>query len=164
MQTTKPICPQCGQLDQAQKLNAIYAAGSRYRLGYDDDLISRTGLATRYAPPARPLSRTGRSLRFWLVAGPISLVAAVAFVTPGWRFSTIVFGAALVALAVCVALDELARRRRCQQQLHGWEVDMLIWQQTFYCGRCDVTFVPTPTVGALPTAGPATGKTIRLSS
>lgn len=164
MQATRPICPWCGRLDFARKVSAIHAAGTRRTSGYYDDFLSQTDLAARLAPPERPRLKGGRPLKFWLAAGPISLVASFAFVMPGLPYSTTLLWLALVTLAVCVMVDEVARRGRRTQQLHAWEVDVLIWRQAFYCGRCDLTFVPAPSVSAAPVARPATGETIRLSS
>ncbi len=158
-----PYCPYCGHLDQTRSVSAIYDAGTRRIEGATETRWSQTHLAARLAPPPRPQRRQAGCGCAWLVAlalvvlalrtlGPLSLS-----LTPDTELLLVLV--ALVAFGMSRVAGRLRRRRAFQRELQAWEVDLIAWQQTYYCGRCDVTFLPEPSPAAA-----FTGQTVRLPS
>ena len=158
-----PYCPSCGQLDQARALSAIYDAGTRWIEGTTATRWSQTRLAARVAPPPRPQRHGAGCGCGWLVVLGLALVASRTLVplplslTPDTELLLVLV--TLLAFGMSRVAGWLRRRRAFQRELQAWEVDLITWRHTYYCGRCDVTFLPVPS-----TAAAFTGQTVRLRS
>ena len=158
-----PYCPYCGQLDQTRALSAIYDAGTPWIAGATGTRRSQTRLAARLAPPPRPQRRGAGCGCGWLVVLALALLALRTLVplplsiTPDTELLLVLV--ALVAFGMSRVAHWLRRRRAFQRELQAWEVDLITWRHTYYCGRCDVTFIPVPS-----TAAAFTGQTVRLRS
>jgi hypothetical protein len=158
-----PYCRYCGHLDQTRSVRAIYDAGTRHIEGATGTRWSQTRLAARLAPPPRPQRRGAGCGCGWLVVLALALLALRTLVplpvslTPDTELLLVLV--ALVAFGMSRVAGWLRQRWAFQRELQAWEVDLITWRQTYYCGRCDVTFIPVPS-----TAAAFTGQTVRLRS
>ncbi len=90
-------------------------------------------------------------LLIWHLAGNDSLPLVTLAVSVPFLALLVVGGAALVWRSW--------EGYRLRGRLAQWEVQMIAWNQRFYCARCDATFVPLPA-----SPPPSTGATIRFPS
>ena len=155
-----PYCPHCQHIDRVRKLSAIYHAGPR------------TNLAQRLAPPARPSPQGCITSLFGLILFVLVLLTCGCAVL-GWLIGhltgdtglslvTLISGPPLLAILLVsgVALPwSVWERKRVRARLSVWEVQMTAWEQRFYCGRCDDTFIPLQAA-----EGAYTGQTIRWTT
>lgn len=161
-------CPVCGN-QATQKVTAIcesgtwttQARGYTAMIGSDGQghtlmaggptitsSLSQTGLANRLMPPPRPVA-PGFSLGLALLMialGIGSLVALVSGIANYWDIATLFIALVLCGAAVVVGYAEARRAARDQQLLllllPLWESARVMWNRTFYCGRCDHAYDP----------------------
>jgi hypothetical protein len=187
MSTTEPIlCPKCGRADAVRKVSAIVAKGTRtgetggIALGLGDrsfDLmpfvgtsISRSALAARLAPPARPAKPLGYGWMAAFMVGRLALVLCVGLLLIGTILLSfpllintysqnrmlllipIIILITFVVSAVCwVARAGTSdvhlingERNSYDVRLRAWESAMEQWNELYYCSRDDGVFQANP--------------------
>jgi hypothetical protein len=153
-------CPQCHRPDRVRKASGIYQSSMR-----PGRLAPSSQLADSLGPPGwvrRPLpDRVLGALVFGLgvlgvLGGGVSFVnILLALLSPGAGANSGVLGELLHVLtllgfaAVVVGGLLLAKSGRARMQdaylLPGYSRAYVVWEQLFYCSRCDVVYLPGET-------------------
>ncbi len=157
-------CPHCQQIDQVQKISAIYSAGlstSDVTGHLDTDLIgtkvklkgqNQTELSKRFKPPEKP-KETITNEQVLGCAGVVVISSAiltiffliinsVLFVVTG-----IIFGYVSIAFIIVFPIWWVRYRRMpkppsLQKRLSHWQELCNIWNGTYYCHRCNIVYHP----------------------
>jgi hypothetical protein len=154
------VCPSCGQTDQTVKVKSVHAAGSQTSRVTVDGTVrgtpihatarisTKTRLARRLAPPPSLKSPAPSTAVFLIAAFVIlgsvdSLIDGTAADNASW---------AVVGLIAMIVSGPIAWCRFTQQRQHGPAVAdaQARWRASWYCRRCDKTYLPTT-----PTSTPA---------
>lgn len=185
MSATQPIrCPKCGRSDAVRKVSAIVTEGTRtsetagIALGLGDrslDLMpfvgtstSRSMLAAKLAPPAKPTKPPGYSLAAALMVGRLTLVLFVGLLIAGTAVASLpllmnsysanrtlllaplaaialfILGASLWIVRSAVRDVRAARNNResYETRLQAWRRSTEHWQSLYYCARDNALFEP----------------------
>jgi type IV secretory pathway VirB3-like protein len=157
------ICPQCRQIDSVRKVSALVDAGTSTNLvsiGITNQVsYTQTILGQRLSPPAAPTYQSpwGPYLFAAIVGG--ALLLGVSMLLAGIEpLSTLVFFLSPLLLGafilLCLLLGARASDRKKAHLSRGypdWQQAYAIWQQLYYCQRCDGVFLPGGQCPLIPT-------------
>lgn len=186
MSATQPIrCPECGRDDAVRKVSVIVTEGTRtsetagIALGLGDrslDLmpfvgasISRSMLAAKLAPPAKPAKPLGYGWTAVFMVGRLTVMLFVGLLMAGTALASLpllmnsysanrtlllaplatialfVLGASLWIVRSAVRDVRAARNNRdsYETRLQAWRRSMDHWQSLYYCARDDRLFTST---------------------
>lgn len=147
-------CPQCGQMDQIQKISAIYTAGlstSKVTGHIDNDWIgtkvkfkgqNQTELSKRFQPPEKPVLWLCQLFlltpKGWFV---FSALALAFFLPITWIFVIPIL--VLLKIRPNMRPKGLKKAKVTNEQiLNQWQEICTLWSDTYYCHRCDIVYHP----------------------
>lgn len=156
-----PPCPRCGETDRVQKVSGIlasqtsthasttvgYAAGSTAILGTNGR--GATTLARRLAPP-RPPSGLAVAFLMLLALGALAVCGwqLYAAVSPLGRVDygeapslAVVLAGASLLVAGFLAHWAATTSQAVQARVPAWREAMAKWNSSWYCHRCDETYL-----------------------
>ncbi|MBO0778292.1 MAG: hypothetical protein J2P37_05635 [Ktedonobacteraceae bacterium] len=153
------ICPQCQSMDQAQKISAIYNAGTTITPHYSTTMAGSTPIPmvrhrvghTYLSRMLRPPMPTRKflwkaTLPFLIILFVVEAAIVVAFnsdISIGGINSRLFFVPALVVVVVISLLFARKFRMKWQNSLTSEiQPKRQIWDRLFYCHRCDLVFDP----------------------
>lgn len=148
-------CPQCHQIDSVQKVSALVDAGTSSSLATNglNNQVSHTQtiLSQRLSMPALPTyaSPWGPYLLLAIVAGGLALCAwwgmgqsATSFEAFGFILCAILMIGWIIVVLHLGAAAAARRKAQMAASYAGWQQAYTIWQQLYYCHRCDGIFLP----------------------
>ena len=159
-------CPQCQQIDQVQKISAIYSTGlsNSKATGYiDTDLIgtrvqlkgeSQTYLSKKFNPPEKPkatlttggvLGCTGTVLVLLAMLAVYSFKKNIANLFEP-TLGVLACGMVFFIVIFIVWRQEKQERHVVQptleERLSHWQELCNVWNGTYYCHRCHIVYHP----------------------
>lgn len=157
-------CPHCEQIDQVQKISAIYTAGlsnsnfSGFVNGESVNLKrqNQSELSKRFKPPVKPIepikipftsdqvvyySRKtiiicASLALFFLIINSFLFMFALAF---------LIYASIAFAIASSIRSNpnrHVVVKPTYQERLSHWQELCIIWNGTYYCHRCDIVYNP----------------------
>jgi hypothetical protein len=158
-----PRCPDCAHFDQSRKVSAIYSAGTPWTDNDRGSVLSQTNLAVRLALPPRPQATGCLAFCFGVASVALAMLTVCSALLGllMLRFSgngvqplvVLIVGVPLIACTCSTIIAFLFRwreQRRLARTMAAWEVDMITWEQTYYCSRYNEVYIPAPAWTAQP--------------
>lgn len=179
MPLTNPalVCPHCHQFDQVQKVSAIVAAGTITTTGLGPTLgvegfLGSTGVPSPLVmgisslhgtarsllsqhlalPPPNPRAYLHRTLYATIILGILStvgtLLGKMLDLLPSSDLDLLII--ILAAWALALILVGAAQQFLAAKERPAWRTAYAVWQQLFYCLRCDGVFLPGESSSLIP--------------
>jgi hypothetical protein len=152
-------CPQCGQIDAVSKVSALYTSGIAASEGQiqtpygrgTTSTFSQTGLSLRLKPPIKPFKANVAMWIvpiFFLVLGVIMVGNYIYFVSTLMNgvltgipdTANLISGLFFSALGLALLIYFISLQKSFPQRYQVWAQKMHLYDELFYCGRCDGVF------------------------
>jgi hypothetical protein len=152
-------CPQCGQIDAVSKVSALYTGGMASSNGQiqtpygrgTTSTFTQTGLSMSLKPPAKPFKANAA---MWIVAvlllgvGVIMVGNYIYFVSSLMNgvlagipdTANLISGLFFAVLGLALLIYSISLQKSYPDRHQVWAQKMRLYDELFYCGRCDGVF------------------------